>query len=184
MFTEDYILRMINQALAVLARLAGLKAANRRQEARQAIDQALEILLGLDARLIRQLDDDGLLAALTVGGRLDAERLSVLADILAAEAELLAEDGLTAESRAALLQALNFSILAAWNRDAASPPEADGRITALYHRLGGPPLPEAAALQLEDYCTHLADKSDQELTVAGLARHEIEQILRALRAGK
>ncbi len=184
MFTEDYILRMINQAMAVLARLAGLKAANRRQEARQAIDQALEILLGLDARLVRQLDDDGLLMALTVGDRLDAERLTALAEVLAAEADLLAEDGPAEESRAAFLRALNFYILAAWNRDPKSPPEPDGRIGAVYSRLGGYPLPEAAALQLEDYYTHLARKTDQELAAADLTRAEIEQILRALRANQ
>lgn len=184
MFTEDYILRMINQAVAVLARLAGLKAANRRQEARQAIDQALEILLGLDARILRQMDDDGLLAVLTVGERLDAERLAVLADILAAEAELLAEDGLPAESRAALLRALNFYILSAWNRPNPSPPEPDGRIGAVCRRLTGRPLPEEAMLQLEDYYTHLAGKSDDELAAAGLERADIESILYAGRADK
>lgn len=184
MFTEDYILRMINQAVAVLARLAGLKAANRRQEARQAIDQALEILLGLDARIVRQMDDDGLLTVLTVGGQLDAERLAVLADILAAEAELLTEDGLVAESRAALLRALNFYILSAWNRPHSSPPEPDGRIGAVCRRLTGQPLPEEAMLQLEDYYTHLAGKPDSEWVAAGLERADIEQILYAGRADR
>jgi hypothetical protein len=182
MFTEDYILRMINQAVAVLARLAGLKAASRRQEARQAIDQALEILMGLDARILRQMDDDGLLAVLTVGERLDAERLAVLADIFAAEAELLAEEN-HAESRAAWLRALNFYILSAWNRSSDSPPAPDERIEAVYRRLTDRPLPEEAVLQLEDYYTHLADKPDDELAAVGLDRPAIGQILRNLRAG-
>lgn len=45
--TEDYILRMISLATAALLRAIGLRKGGQYEQAEQAIDQALEQLLGL-----------------------------------------------------------------------------------------------------------------------------------------
>ena len=93
MLTEDYIMRMINQAMSVLLIALGLKKAGQYSEALQTFDQAIESLLGLDAHLVKQLDDSLLLEKLTFLGKLDIDRLLVLADIYREEAEVFSLQG-------------------------------------------------------------------------------------------
>jgi tetratricopeptide (TPR) repeat protein len=181
MFTEDYVMRMIRQALAVFARVAGLKKAGRHEEAQQALDQALEILMGLDAGVIKQMDDDSLLDALTTGDHLDADRLAVLADVFREEGEILAAQGRPVESQADFLRALNFFIVAAWNLDPADPPVVDPRIAVLYRKLAGKALRRDALLQLEDYYAHVIEKPAQVLAAAGSTKQEMEKILGEIR---
>jgi hypothetical protein len=181
MFTEDYVMRMISQALAVFARVVGLKKAGRHEEAQQALDQALEVLMGLEAGVVKQMDDDSLLDALTAGDHLDADRLAVLAEVFREEAEVLAAQDHQAESRADFLRALNFFIVAAWNLDPADPPAIDPRIEALYRVLAAEPLPEDALLQLEDYYAQLAVKPAPVLAAAGVSKGEIVTILGEIR---
>src|SRR5512139_399912 len=108
MYTEDFILRMINQAMAVLVKILGFKQAGQRQEALQEIDQALEVLLGLRASLFRQLDEPRMLQMLVLQGRLDVDRLAVLADIFYEEADILEQEGRMEESRVDSRRALRF----------------------------------------------------------------------------
>jgi hypothetical protein len=61
MFTEDYIMRMINQMIIVLASIIGFRKAGQFQEAQQLINQSLEQLLGLDAGLLKQMDESSVL---------------------------------------------------------------------------------------------------------------------------
>src|SRR4030066_1520590 len=93
MLTEDYIMRMINQALAVVMAALGLKRAGQFSQALQAFDQALESLLGLNAHLAKQLDDSQLLDILTFQGKLDVDRSLMLAEILREESELYTLQG-------------------------------------------------------------------------------------------
>src|SRR4030042_3658269 len=93
MLTEDYIMRMISQALAVLMTALAFKRAGQFSQALQALDQALETLLGLNAHLAKQLDDRQLLDMLTFQEKLDVERLLVLAEIFREEAEVYSLKG-------------------------------------------------------------------------------------------
>jgi hypothetical protein len=81
MFTEDYIMRMISQMVMVLASIIGLRKAGQYQEAQQLINQSLEQLLGLDAVLIKQMDESSLLKVLTSQGDLDTDRLYIIAEL-------------------------------------------------------------------------------------------------------
>jgi hypothetical protein len=108
LFSEDFILRMIRLATAALAQIIGLKKGGQYPQALQAIDQALEEVLGLKADLIRAMDDESLLSALTQQERLDTDRLIILADLFFEEADILSRQGKPAASRASALRALNF----------------------------------------------------------------------------
>ncbi len=88
MLTEDYIMRMINQALSVLLVALGLKKSGKYEEALQSFDQAKEILTGMDPHIVDQLDDSALLDVLTFHNRLDLERLQLLANIYSEESEV------------------------------------------------------------------------------------------------
>jgi hypothetical protein len=119
LFSEDFILRMIRLATAALVQIVGLKKAGQYPEARQAIDQALEEVLGLKSDLIRAMDDESLLSALTQQERLDTDRLIILADLFYEEADILSRQGKLTDSRASALRALNFylDVILDWGRD-------------------------------------------------------------------
>lgn len=106
MLTEDYIMRMINQAMAALLVILGLKQAGQYERAQQAIDHELEGLLGLKAELIRRLNDEDLLRALTLNDQLDVVRLEIIADLFREQGEIYAAQGQTRESRESFRRAL------------------------------------------------------------------------------
>jgi hypothetical protein len=56
MFTEDYLMRIINLAIATLMISIGLKKAGKYSEARQVIQQAIEQLTTLPANIVDQMD--------------------------------------------------------------------------------------------------------------------------------
>jgi tetratricopeptide (TPR) repeat protein len=110
MFTEDYILRIINQAVRAFLKIAGLKKDGDYQEAQQVIDQALEQLLGMRAEIIKQMDDESLLRALTQQGRLDIDRLALIADLFKEEGDILAAQNQISESRKSYLRSLVYHL--------------------------------------------------------------------------
>lgn len=151
MFTEDYILRMINQAVAFLLKIAGLKRAGAFAEAQQAVDQALELLIGLRAGIVRQLSDKSLLKALTHQGRLNIERLALVADLFKEEGDILADQGSLPASRASYLRALALHLES--GLDESSPPPADlaEKVEGLVQILGFQSLPDNALWTLFCY---------------------------------
>jgi hypothetical protein len=151
LFSEDYILRMIRMATAALVQIIGLKKGGQYPQAMQAIDQALEELLGLKADLIRAMDDESLLAALTQQERLDTDRLIILADLFSEEADILARQGQRAASRTSALRALNFylDVVLDWGPERVS--EKYERIEVLVGRLGEQALPPQTCFTLYFY---------------------------------
>ena len=89
MLTEDYLMRMISQALAALMTAIGLKKSGKYSEALQAIEQAVEQLTTLPASLIDQMDEGSILTMLTTQGQLDIGRLAILADLYQEQGEIL-----------------------------------------------------------------------------------------------
>ncbi len=122
MFSQDYVLRMLRQAAAVLAQALRLKTSGRYIEAEQSIAGALEGLTGLPFDLSSRLDDGSLLEHLrSPEGELDLDRLLAVADLTRLHAELLSGQGRRAESEAAALRALSFYLEAAFSGPEAAP---------------------------------------------------------------
>ncbi len=136
MLTEDYIMRMINQAVAFLVTIAGFKKAGQYEQARQAVDQALEILLGLRADLVRRLDDQAILQTLTRQDTLDVERLALVAELLKEEGDILAAQGDGVAAQASWLRALAFYLEAGLAEDILPTPALSQKIGALAGQLG------------------------------------------------
>ncbi len=84
---EDYLLRMMQQAIIFIQRVLGMAEAGKRAEARQDLDQAWEKLLGLPRGVAHRLDAPSLLRML------GTERVQVAAALLEAEARLCFMDG-------------------------------------------------------------------------------------------
>jgi hypothetical protein len=135
MLTEDYIMRMINQALVVLRRILRMKESGQHQEALQEIDQALEGLLGLKPDFIRALDDESLLESLSKEGQLDIIRLYLAAEFMKEEGEILLAMGKEEEGYFSSLRALNFFLEVALDGSLERLPPPHDKIEELLHRL-------------------------------------------------
>jgi tetratricopeptide (TPR) repeat protein len=182
MFTEDYILRMINQAMAVLLYMLRLKQAGQYQQALEASDTALETLLGLRASLLKQLDDEKMLGMLTTGDELDVQRTALLARIFKEEGEILAEEGRPDEARQAWQRALRFYLEAVLNDPSLLNAEQIAIIAGLRGKLEGASLPLATRMATLDYLEALHLQPPQRLAAAGVQAEALEQEIRALQA--
>jgi hypothetical protein len=169
MFTEDYLMRIISQAMAALMTAIGLRKAGKYSEAQQALDQAFEQLSGLPAAVFKQLDDANLLAALTVQGQLDIGRLAILADLFREEAEVLDLQGQPGAASAPFARALRLYLEVVLAQDANLSAENIGRIETLYSRLKQQQLPFDTQLALYDYYGRLVGLDERELAAAGVS---------------
>lgn len=151
MFSEDYILRMIRMATAAMAEIMGLKKGGRYPQAMQAIDQTMEEVLGLKADLIRALDDESLLSALTQNDRLDTDRLLILADLYFEEADILTKQGKPIAAQASALRALNFYLDVVLDWGAERVPKKFDKIEELVEKLGEQDLPPQSCFALFFY---------------------------------
>ncbi len=174
MLTEDYIMRMISQALQVLMAALGLKRAGKYNDALQAFDQAIETLLGLNARLASQLEDGLLLEKLTFLGKIDVDRMLVLADIYREEAEVYtslgqAENGVFAQQRS-----LRLYLESALADETSLNQELIRKIEGVREQISMPDLPIETRLALQDYLDRLLACSDDWLAESKLSRASIQ----------
>lgn len=181
MFTEDYLMRIINQALAALMIAIGLRKAGKYSEAQQAIQQAIEQLTTLPANIVDQMDDSSILSMLAAQGQLDVGRLAILADIYQEEGELFSGQDQADQSRTAFARALRFILEVVLSEDDNLSTENIGKAAYLVQRLEGYPLPAETQLALSDYYLRLLDKDDQSLVAAGTSRQQVSQALATLR---
>ena len=169
MYTEDFILRMINQAVAVLLQIAGFRQAKQYQQAQQAIDQSLEQLLGLRADLLKQLDDEVIFRMLTLQGHLDIERVMVVAELFKAEGDILADQNRMAESQQYYLRALNFYLEANLSDQNISPPtKLVEQVEWLVSQAALMPLPDDIQWSLFNYYERTAEYEKAEAALVEL----------------
>jgi hypothetical protein len=161
-------MRMIRLATAALAQIIGLKKAGQYQPALQAIDQALEEVLGLKAGLVRAMDDESLLSGLTQQDRLDTDRLLILADLFFEEADILAMQGKADASQASALRALNFylDVVLDWGPERVS--QKFEKIEQLVKKLGEQILHPQTCFALYFYYVQVGELP--------LAKHMLEKL--------
>lgn len=169
MLTEDYFMRMINQAIYVLRKLLGLKSAGRYQDALIEIGAMLEMLLGLRVDLIKRLDDDSLLDSLTQQGALDTERLYVVAELIREEGEILAAMERPEESYLSYLRALNFYVEVALNGGAEGFDPPHDKIEDLVKKLDAFQLPTDTLYPLFCYYEEEGQYGKGDETLARMA---------------
>jgi len=177
MFTEDYLLRMINLAIAALMNAIGLRKAGKGAEARQAIEQAIQQLTALSPSLIDQMDDASILAMLTNNGQLDLGRLAVLGDLYEEQGNISSRLEQPAQASFAYGRALRLTLEVALAEDGSPAPENMVRVGALLQKLKLNELPVDTQLALSDYYRRLLDVDDQTLAAGSFTRKQIEQAL-------
>jgi hypothetical protein len=181
MFTEDYLMRIINQTLSVLMVAIGLRKAGKYPEALQSIEQAIQELTGLSANLIDQMDDASILSMLTTSGQLDIGRLAILGDLYQEEGAIFFKLDQPAPGIFAYARALRFILEGILTDDNPLSPESMVKIDALVQKLNQNPLAIDTQMALSDYYRRLLDKDDQTLAAGGTSRKRIEQALTRLK---
>lgn len=106
MFQRDHIMRQVQQAAQVVARVAGLKEDGRYEEAMDEIARALNELAGLDATPTRALSTDALIDLCTSETGFSARRALALADLLRQAGDILALQDDPDDARTSYRQAL------------------------------------------------------------------------------
>lgn len=182
MLTDDYLIRMINQAIAAFLQVIGLKQAGQYQQAQQGIDEALEQLLGLDPHLVRQLDDQSLLNLFLSQHEFDAGRAALAADFFKEEGEIQALQEKPAESTAAYLRALNLYTEVALEVPENLSPELLQKIESLYQQVKSPQLAVPTQLALLDHYERLVSLGEAELAAAGLDLQQVAAAEKELRS--
>ncbi len=177
MFTEDYLMRIINQALATLMNAIGLKKAGKNSEALQALQQAIEQLTGFQPDFLDQMDDASILSMLTTQEKLDAGRLTILADIYLEQGELLLILEHPAKASLAFSRAMRFHLETLLADESSFSPESLEKIGTLARRLNQDLLPIDTLLALFNYYLRLLEMDDQALAASGDSRDQIEQAL-------
>lgn len=151
MLTEDYIMRMINQMVAVLTKLIGLKDAGQYQSAQQVIDQSLEQLLGLKPELLKHMDDSSILNLLTSQGELGTERLYILAELYRHEGDILIVQNMTQEAIFDYQRALSFYLQLPDDQKDQDSSKIKQKIIDLFIELENVNLPVEILYQLFDF---------------------------------
>jgi hypothetical protein len=168
MLTEDYLIRMINLALAALASIVGLKTASKYYEAFIEIDQTLEQLLGLRSDLVRRLDDNSILAALTIHGSLDVDRLWIVAELYKEEGDINTAQNNPAQGYWSYLRSLNFNLYGVLEGGGKHLPEPVEKIQALIKTLQGYDLPPETLFSLFYFYEQMGEYIKAEVTLERL----------------
>ncbi|MHB1418400.1 MAG: DUF6483 family protein [Bacillota bacterium] len=90
MFQKDYIMRMIEQLSIVIARVMGLKAANKHEETLQVLNEALYHFTGLSEETIEKLSYRDLINIVCGDKEIHPEKCFMLAQLLKEKADVYA----------------------------------------------------------------------------------------------
>jgi len=180
MLTEDYLIRRINQAIALLMHALGLRKDGQLVAAQTDIDIALELILGMRSVLLKEMDDASLLQLLTVRGEIDTERLALVAKLFKEEAAIFDLEGRPSDSIRDGLRALNFLLILAMDEKAGLTADQITDIEQLRAWLQGQRLPLDTQAALLDYYQRLLEFDDARLAEVNVNRAEIEKVLQEL----
>jgi hypothetical protein len=181
MFTEDYLMRIINQAIAALMIAIGLRKAGKYSEAQQAIQQAIEQLTTLPANIVDQMEDGNILSMLSTQGQLDIGRLAMLADLYQEQGEILFNLNRPAQGSISFSRALRFFLEVVLAGDDNLSTENIIKIEVLVQKIKKQPLPFDTQLALSDFYQRLLEKDDQSLSAAALSRDQVKLKLAKLK---
>lgn len=125
MIRRDYLLRQIEEFVAVLTKLAGLAKAGRWEEASSAAAAQMKALAGADVTELLRMSDTELIARLAEGDTTYGiqEKISMVARLFKENGDILKGQGKLEESRACYLKGLRLVLDSVANEPAAFRPD-------------------------------------------------------------
>ncbi|TMV48128.1 hypothetical protein FE783_19445 [Paenibacillus mesophilus] len=162
MFRNDYVMRLIEQFGNALGVLLGLKKQMKPQEAMELVGETYKRLFGLNPNLIRALSERDLTDLLNRDGEATAEKMLIVAGLIKEEADLCAILERPDEAYRLNLKALNLTLMAAGENDAAEWLDVHGQVEELLTRLSGYELPAETKQLLWTYYDSVGRFADAE----------------------
>lgn len=186
MFSEDYIMRMIRAATAVIAKALNLRSAGAYREAHESIDVFLEEVVGLQASLFKMLDDEAAFELLTTDEGLDIDRAVIAADLMQADGDIYAEEGNAPLAQQSYQRALSLYLEAFFATDPGENAAPLQKLETLMPRLDVEALTPEQLFSLLAYDELLGNYPRAESWLLALTRRpdappEAEEELRAFR---
>lgn len=153
MIRRDYLLRMIEEFMAMLSRISSLKKGQQWQEATDVLDKEFQRLLGTGAAKIAELSETDLLARLIQGEptQIVRQKTFMLVTVLTEAAEAAAARGQAAESLLYYSKGLNLLLDTLAEGEASDCPAFVPRVEGLIAALGETSLPMPTQLRLMHY---------------------------------
>ncbi len=167
--TDDYLMRMIAQAVAVLANILNLRKAGSYQEALQQVDEALSSLLGLPSSVIKNMDDPTILQVLTPQSHLDDRRAELVGDILREQAEIYTANGKFPEAFLSRQRALIYYLEAGLVQEPEPAQELKDKVQSLFEQIGISNINEDALWALFCYQENIKAYPQAEAALLELA---------------
>lgn len=141
LFNQDYIMRMIEQLVAGIARIMRLKEEDRLEECEDLLSDTLRTFYGLNERSVDMMPHDDLVAIASLGGLPDAERCALLAQLIMEKADLAARKGDGGQAAALRVKALAVYLTALLADADYHTAEHRGRVDGLIDLAAGYALP-------------------------------------------
>lgn len=110
MFQKDYIMRMIEQFTAVLAKIMGLKSSGETEEAQQVLNEALEQFTGLSEEAIQRLSYNDLINLVGGINEINSKKCIILAELLKVKADIYLDSDNLDKSHNLYLKSLNIYV--------------------------------------------------------------------------
>ena len=154
MFRRDYLLRQIEQFVAVLMKMTGLTKAGQWEEASSIVKSQFKALAGDDVTKLFQMTDTELIARLVEGdaGYGIQERIFMLARLFKENGDILKGQGRIEESDACYVKGLHLLLETVANDPTAPRPEFVPSIESFHTALRDSPLDfETNAMLMRHY---------------------------------
>lgn len=159
-YQRDYILRQVEMAAQMLARILGLASQGRRDQAIGLFDQAYQPLVGMSGRVVAALTEEQLLTLLTSGSSPDARRVAVAMELLVVEGDLHDQAGRAADAAARYRRALGLAAYLAGHTTSLPDPALAERLAARAGALDLPPRQRMDLCRLQEAVGRYADAED------------------------
>jgi hypothetical protein len=169
MLSDDYLLRIIQQATIVFSRILGFKKSGDYTDALLEIDQNLEPLLGLDGKLINLLDEESLYRNLSEDEQKNSVRLEFIADLFREEGEIFRLQGKIPESDSAYVRSLAFYLLADINKDPSQPMEISQKVDEIIQKIDYAKVPGKTLFDLFCHLENEGKYAEAEKTLIALS---------------
>jgi tetratricopeptide (TPR) repeat protein len=159
-YQRDYILRQVEMAAQMLARILGLASQGRGDQAIGLFDQAYQPLVGMSGRVVAALTEEQLLTLLTSGSSPDARRVAVAMELLVVEGDLHDQAGRAADAAARYRRALGLAAYLAGHTTSLPDPALAERLAARAAALDLPSRQRMDLCRLQEAVGRYADAED------------------------
>ena len=174
MIRQDYILRMIEEFMQVLSRLAFLKRGQLWREADGVLDAEFQRLVSAGAEAVSQMSETELLAKLIQGGPTQVvhHKALLLTTLLKEAGDLALAQNRLAESRTCYLKGLNLLLEALAGAEALALPDFVPKVEIFLNALQDSPLPLDTQARLMQHYERLGEFGKAEDALFALLEAE------------